>query len=94
MSQYHGDAGDSLPESYSGAAFSTIDRDNDVWSQSCAVAQKGAWWYTECHQANLNGYNFGTADKVGSTGMVWQTFTTYDYALKSDMMAIRPLNIG
>ena len=96
VSQYHGDAGDSIPESvYSGAAFSTIDKDNDVWSKHCAVEMRGAWWYTDCHQANLNGYNYDINDTVEheGEGIIWKTFTTYDYALKSDIMAIRPLNL-
>ena len=38
--------------------FSTKDRDNDQAGGSCAEAYHGAWWYTNCLQANLNGgYN-------------------------------------
>ena len=41
-----------------GAAFSTSDNDNDGHGSNCAANYKGAWWYTACHQSNLNGYNY------------------------------------
>ena len=89
-------SGDSLTY-HNGQAFSTIDRPG-----YCAEMYKGAWWYKNdgsnmtsvCHESNLNGYNYGTGDKIPfATGMgiVWKTFTTYDHSLKSDVMAIRPM---
>lgn len=90
ISHYHGSGGDSLNYS-NGAPFSTIDKDNDSSSSNCAVSYKGAWWYTKCHESNLNGYNYGTSDKIPfATGIVWKSFTTYDHSLKTDVMAIRP----
>merc|ERR1712228_902874 len=75
VSQYHGTSGDKL--SYAnGAAFSTIDNDNDVWTNNCATQYKGAWWYTACHGSNLNGYNYGSIDTTPyATGIVWHSVT-------------------
>lgn len=35
--------------------FSTIDRDNDGYSGSCADQMRGGWWYNSCSTSNLNG---------------------------------------
>ena len=88
-------SGDSLTF-HNGQAFSTIDR-----PLYCAEMYKGAWWYKYddgtnmthvCLESNLNGYNYGTGDKIPfGTGIQWKTFTTYDHSLKSDVMAIRPM---
>ena len=59
-------SGDSL-SIHDGEAFSTRDRDNDEYSESCAQEYKGGWWYTSgCHQANLNGlYLVGAKTALG-----------------------------
>ena len=41
-----------------GMAFSTSDNDNDVSTANCAKLYLGAWWYSECVCANLNGFNY------------------------------------
>ena len=90
VSHYHGSAGDNL-SGHSGAPFTTIDKDNDSYSSNCATVFKGAWWYTNCHSSNLNGYNYGTSDTTPyATGIVWKSFSTYYHSLKTDVMAIRP----
>ena len=72
--------------------FTTKDRDNDDFSKNCAQTHHGAWWYTACHQANLNGDYLGgaVARSRYSYGVVWQTWKGYFYSLKTTEMKIRP----
>ena len=43
---------------HQGRPWTTIDSDNDIALSNCALAHRGAWWYKNCHLANLNG-NWG-----------------------------------
>ncbi|XP_064484529.1 techylectin-5A-like isoform X2 [Ornithodoros turicata] len=55
-----------------GAGFSTFDKDNDkMVNSSCAVAFSGAWWYKNCHAANLNGLNLNGAHASYADGIEW-----------------------
>lgn len=47
-------AGDAMSY-HSGSVFSTRDHDPNRLIISCAVSYRGAWWYHNCHFANLNG---------------------------------------
>ncbi|XP_077876376.1 tenascin-X isoform X5 [Ictidomys tridecemlineatus] len=58
---YHGTAGDSMSY-HSGSVFSARDRDPNNLLISCAVSYRGAWWYRNCHYANLNGLYGSTVD--------------------------------
>lgn len=107
VSQYDGTAGDPLIEgspedseytSHANMKFSTLDRDNDRWEESCAEMYGGGWWYNNCQAANLNGiyYVGGQYDPRNNVpyeienGVVWSTFKPVDYSLKVVRMKIRP----
>lgn len=52
---------------HSGSVFSARDRDPNNLLISCAVSYRGAWWYRNCHYANLNGLYGSTVDhQVGA----------------------------
>ena len=64
-----GEFGESLPKK--GTKFSTVDSDNDAWSKNCAARFQGAWWYSACHNSNLNGqYLEGEHESFGN-GVNW-----------------------
>ncbi|XP_069099031.1 fibrinogen alpha chain [Pleurodeles waltl] len=107
VSHYDGTAGDPLIEgspedseytSHANMKFSTLDRDNDRWEESCAEMYGGGWWYNNCQAANLNGiyYVGGQYDPRNNVpyeienGVVWSTFRPIDYSLKVARMKIRP----
>lgn len=76
----HALPGDSMSY-HSGSVFSARDRDPNNLLISCAVSYRGAWWYRNCHYANLNGLYGSTVDHqvgtVGATGLrvgVWVTW--------------------
>ncbi|GFR92869.1 angiopoietin-related protein 1 [Elysia marginata] len=54
IGSYTGTAGDSF-KYHNNRPFSTIDRDNDAWSKSCATLHGGGWWFGACDHSNLNG---------------------------------------
>ncbi|KAL9972083.1 hypothetical protein ACROYT_G018324 [Oculina patagonica] len=75
---YSGSATDKLISYHNGMAFTTKDRDNDKWSNHCAVSYRGAWWYKDCYQSNLNA-NYGD-----SSYYVWH------WSLKGSEMKLKP----
>lgn len=81
VSGYAGDAGDALGP-HSGMKFSTVDRDNDQWEQSCAAAHGGGWWYHRCQSANLNG--------IYPRDVLWATHKPAGGGLKTVRMFVRP----
>lgn len=61
--------GDSM-KYHNGQPFSTRDQGNDAAGGHCAVRWKGGWWYKSCHNANLNGLNYGSKKK-DQKGIKW-----------------------
>ena len=87
VSSYSGTAGDSLAW-HNHLAFSTKDRDNDMWYiRNCAVQWTGAWWYNTCHHSNLNGKYL--ANKNNDRGTRWRHFRG-SLSLKFTEMKLRP----
>jgi len=83
-----GEFGESLPKK--GTKFSTQDNDNDAWRNNCAARFQGAWWYSACHNSNLNGlYLRGEHESFGN-GVNWYHWRGYHYSLKSASMKVRP----
>ncbi|XP_069114671.1 ficolin-2-like [Argopecten irradians] len=53
--------------------FSTVDQDNDESGANCALNNEAAWWYTHCHQANLNA-PYRPSLTADSRAMSWYEF--------------------
>ncbi|XP_017894401.1 PREDICTED: tenascin-X isoform X5 [Capra hircus] len=85
---YHGTAGDSMSY-HSGSVFSARDRDPNNLLISCAVSYRGAWWYRNCHYANLNGLYGSTVDHQGVSWYYWKGF---DFSVPFTEMKLRPRN--
>jgi len=77
--------GDSL-RLHLGMRFSTRDQDNDVHGPSCAVYNKGAWWYRNCYHSNLNGRYLRDSGWDRVTWWHWKSIE----GLRFSEMKIRP----
>jgi len=79
-------AGDSLTKQ-NHMKFSTFDQDNDVQSAgNCAQKYRGAWWYENCHESNLNAEY---KNNVFGQGINWFSWRGHTYSLKFTEMKIR-----
>ena len=76
-----------------GHKFSTRDQDNDRYRESCAVLYKGAWWYDDCHNSNLNGAYLSGNHSSFADGVEWNAWTGYHYSLRFTEMKIRPFSL-
>ncbi|XP_017032915.1 ryncolin-4-like [Drosophila kikkawai] len=92
LGNYSGTAGDSL-RYHVGQSFSTFDKDNDQSYVNCAAKFKGAWWYRDCLNSNLNGAylggNYTDPDLYGS-GIVWADWKGASYSYKTVNIMVRP----
>jgi len=90
---FSGTAGDSL-SGHRGYPFTTKDQDNDHHSGiNCAVAFKGAWWFTACHASNLNGLYHHGAHSSYANGVNWLHWKGHNYSAKRAEMKIRPAKL-
>ncbi|XP_051261657.1 tenascin-N isoform X3 [Dicentrarchus labrax] len=87
IGKYSGTAGDAMTY-HQGRPWTTIDSDNDIALSNCALAHRGAWWYKNCHLANLNG-NWG--DSRHSVGVNWKPWKGHLTSLDFTEMKIRPV---
>ncbi|XP_027877181.1 tenascin-N isoform X4 [Xiphophorus couchianus] len=87
IGKYRGTAGDAMTY-HQGQPWTTIDSDNDLALTNCAMTHKGAWWYANCHLANLNG-KWG--DNTHSVGVNWEPWKGHLTSLDFTEMKIRPV---
>ncbi|GIY56311.1 techylectin-5A, partial [Caerostris darwini] len=90
IQDYSGDAGDSMISGHNNHKFSTKDQDNDPNEGNCAESYKGAWWYSSCHNSNLNGLYLRGVHKSSADGVNWSSFRGLNEALDTTEMKIRP----
>uniref|UniRef100_A0A8B9ER74 Tenascin-X n=1 Tax=Anser cygnoides TaxID=8845 RepID=A0A8B9ER74_ANSCY len=81
-----GPAGDAMSY-HAGSPFSTRDRDPRRRPRPCAVAYTGAWWYRNCHYANLNG-RYGTP--YDHQGINWFPWKGFEFSIPFTEMKLRP----
>ena len=88
VDSYSGTAGDALIAWHNSMAFTTKDRDKDLYNRNCAVVLTGAWWYNGCGYSNLNGKYLG--EKQDYRGVMWYYFKSSWLSLKFTEMKLRP----
>ncbi|XP_060787090.1 tenascin-N isoform X2 [Neoarius graeffei] len=90
IGNYRGNAGDAMTY-HQGRPFTTFDSDNDIALGNCAFTHHGAWWYKNCHLANLNGK---FKDNRHSMGVNWEPWKGHLMSLDYTEIKIRPVNTG
>nr|XP_009666476.1 PREDICTED: ficolin-2-like [Struthio camelus australis] len=85
-----GTAGDSLSVHHM-MPFSTKDRDQDPQSNQCATTYKGAWWFNDCLDSNLNGQYKNGEHETFADGIIWKADKGYYYSYKQTEMKFRPV---
>ncbi|KAF6726013.1 Tenascin-N [Oryzias melastigma] len=86
IGKYRGTAGDAMTY-HQGRPWTTVDSDNDIALGNCALTHRGAWWYKNCHLANLNGK---WDDSRHSMGVNWEPWKGHLTSLDFTEMKIRP----
>ncbi|KAM8793835.1 LOW QUALITY PROTEIN: tenascin-X-like [Eudromia elegans] len=84
LGAYSGTAGDALGY-HVGSPFSTRDRARPP--RPCALSYTGAWWYRNCHLANLNG-RYG--ETRGHQGIHWFPWKGFNVSIPFTEMKLRP----
>ncbi|XP_037565916.1 techylectin-5A [Dermacentor silvarum] len=78
--------------------FSTFDQDHDQSPDSCALKYKGAWWYSNCFDSNLNGLNLNGHHNTMGDGIEWIAPKTVSlgpyYSYPWVQMMIRPVGFA
>uniref|UniRef100_A0A8C6SMI6 Tenascin N n=1 Tax=Neogobius melanostomus TaxID=47308 RepID=A0A8C6SMI6_9GOBI len=87
IGKYRGTAGDAMTY-HQGRPWTTVDNDNDIALGNCALTHRGAWWYKNCHLANLNG-KWG--DTRHSMGVNWEPWKGHLDSLDFTEIKIRPV---
>ncbi|KAM6918759.1 tenascin-N isoform 1-T2 [Xenentodon cancila] len=87
IGKYRGTAGDAMTY-HNNWPWTTVDSDNDISLGNCALTHRGAWWYKNCHLANLNG-KWG--DSRHSVGVNWEPWKGHLTSLDFTEMKIRPV---
>uniref|UniRef100_A0A3Q1GGU2 Tenascin N n=1 Tax=Acanthochromis polyacanthus TaxID=80966 RepID=A0A3Q1GGU2_9TELE len=87
IGKYSGTAGDAMTY-HQGRPWTTVDSDNDIALGNCALTHRGAWWYKNCHLANLNG-KWG--DDRHSMGVNWEPWKGHLTSIDFTEMKSRPL---
>ncbi|XP_013913917.1 PREDICTED: ficolin-2-like [Thamnophis sirtalis] len=88
-----GSAGDSLTRHHN-MPFSTRDKEQDPQNHKCAQKYKGAWWYNDCHDSNLNGKYWLGEHQSFADGINWRMGKGYNYSYKRTEMKFRPVAYG
>ncbi|KAL1023828.1 hypothetical protein UPYG_G00046860 [Umbra pygmaea] len=104
LGEYHGNAGDALPEAHPppskqwespdaghhGVKFSTYDHSNQEDEDKCLRHEMSGWWFSKCESGNLNGHYYnGPYQAIMDDGVVWYTWHGWWYSIKSVVMMIR-----
>ena len=97
FSGYTGNAGgDAFGEYQNGAPFTTIDRDNDAWSDGNCAARyggHGGFWWRDCGDFTPNARYSHISSVPNYWGIHWRQWRRVDYSLKAVSMAFRATSL-